>query len=322
MVHFQNSITCSRSATDPLITVAICTYNRAGFLQKTIAALLPQLAEGTELLVVDNASTDRTPELLAELASRSPVKICREEKQGLSIARNTALRETRGEFVLFLDDDAVVKPGWLASYQRFFSRMPNAQLGGAGGAVELDYEIKPPSWMGSETEFVAEPPQDRVCNPGENPCGCNFAVRRAAAIAVGGFNPALGHCGNMIGAHEEGELLDRVRRAGYEVWWLANAGVRHFVEAKRLRLGWHLSAAFRAGGCTAICRLATLPGSGRRLVFTTGRVLIAPFHCLVNLLLAAFSFPFQGGAVAAGALKRVAYITSLTCKLVTQTFNR
>jgi GT2 family glycosyltransferase len=311
----------SGPARDPLISVVICTYNRAAFLQKTVATLLPQLTGDTELLLVDNASTDSTPSFLAGLAGQ-PRKICREEKIGLSQARNTALAGARGEYVIFLDDDALVQPGWLAGYHRFFSHLPNGRVGGAGGAVEPEFEIPPPAWVWQGTGCVPEPGQDRPCAPGDNPWGCNFAVRRAAAIAVGGFNSALGHHGNVPGAYEEVELLDRLRRAGYEVWWVANVGVRHFIEAKRLRLAAQLSAAFRMGGCRAIRRLDALPGARQRTIFTAGRVLIAPFHCLANVLLAALSFPFRGGAVAARALVHTASITGLTCKLVTRTFNR
>jgi GT2 family glycosyltransferase len=322
MLNPQKPTADSGPAGEPLITVAICTYNRAGFLQKTLAALLPQLTGSTELVVVDNASTDGTEKYLAGLAGGPGVKICREGKLGLSIARNTALTAASGEYVVFLDDDAIVQPGWVGGYRRFFSHPPNGRIGGAGGAVEPDFEIPPPAWVWQGTGCVPEPGRDRPCAAGDNPWGCNFAVRRAAAIAAGGFNPVLGHRGTVSGAYEEVELLDRIRRAGQEVWWVAGVGVRHFIEAKRLRLGWQLRAAFRLGSCRAIRRLEALPSSGHRMAFTAGRVLIAPFHCLANLLLAIFSFPFRGGTVAARALVHAASITGLTCKLVTQAFGR
>jgi GT2 family glycosyltransferase len=322
MVDSQNSTAVPAPAGNPLITICICTYNRAAHLQKALAALLPQLTGDTELLLVDNASTDSTPALLAGLAGQPGVKICREEKLGLSLTRNTALAVARGEFVIFLDDDAFVQPGWLTGYRRFFSHLPNGRIGGAGGAVKPEFETPPPAWVWEGTGCVPEPGQDRLCVSGDNPWGCNFAVRRATAIAVGGFNATLGHQGKVSGAYEEVELLDRLRRAGYEVWWVANVGVRHFIEAKRLRFAAQLSASFRMGGCRAIRRLDALPDARQRTLFTAGRVLIAPFHFLANVLVAALSFPFRGGAVAARALVHAASITGLTCKLVTQAFSR
>ena len=115
----------------PPLTIAICTYNRAALLQKTVAALLPQLAGDTELLVVDNASIDGTA---AVLAGQSRVRACREEKIGLSVARNTALAAARGEYVIFVDDDVVVNPGWLESYRRFCGsrRGRRGRRGGTG----------------------------------------------------------------------------------------------------------------------------------------------------------------------------------------------
>src|SRR5712691_580177 len=92
----------------PLVTVAICTRNRAPFLEQAVRSVLAQIHDDTEILIVDNASTDETPRVAAALAATNGcVTVRRELSPGIIIARNAALANARGHFVLFLDDDEV-----------------------------------------------------------------------------------------------------------------------------------------------------------------------------------------------------------------------
>ena len=135
-------------ASGPLITVAICTHNRAASLEKAVRSVLRQMTGDTELLIIDNASTDDTPVVAAQLVAANPrVEVVREDELGLSAARNAALKKARGQFVLFLDDDATAEPDWLAAYQRFLSAPPSAKIAVVGGAVFSEFEI-PPAEMG------------------------------------------------------------------------------------------------------------------------------------------------------------------------------
>jgi len=96
----------------PLITVAICTHNRAAYLDEAIRSVLAQIHDDTELLVVDNASTDNTAQVVRQFASHQPPVVgIYEARPGISFARNTAFLKARGRYVLFLDDDATAEPG-------------------------------------------------------------------------------------------------------------------------------------------------------------------------------------------------------------------
>ena len=89
-------------------TVAICTHNRA---QLVTRAIEPAVAQGqacqAEVLVVDNASTDDTPAVLARMArdAAPTLRVVREPRLGLSAARNRALVEASTDIVVFLDGD-------------------------------------------------------------------------------------------------------------------------------------------------------------------------------------------------------------------------
>src|SRR5204862_7722584 len=88
-----------------LVTVAICTRNRAPFLQRAIESVLPQLTPESELLLVDNTSTDDTPQIIARAATHPQVRALREDQLGISAARNTASLNTGGKYVLYLGDE-------------------------------------------------------------------------------------------------------------------------------------------------------------------------------------------------------------------------
>ncbi|HEY8545198.1 MAG TPA: glycosyltransferase family A protein [Acidimicrobiales bacterium] len=102
----------------PVVTVIVCTYNRADRVGRTVQAVLAQEGPDFELVVVDDGSPDATPEVLAALGEADPqarLRVVRQANAGLGAARNAGLATARGEWVVFLDDDDVPDPGWLAA---------------------------------------------------------------------------------------------------------------------------------------------------------------------------------------------------------------
>jgi glycosyltransferase involved in cell wall biosynthesis len=85
------------------VTAAVTTYNRARYLSGALESALAQTYRDFEVLVVDDGSTDETAAVLD--AYRDRVRVVRQENQGRSGARNTALREARGRYISFLDSD-------------------------------------------------------------------------------------------------------------------------------------------------------------------------------------------------------------------------
>jgi glucosyl-dolichyl phosphate glucuronosyltransferase len=279
--------------TQLLITVAICTRNRASFLEKAARTVLPQLNEAAELLIVDNASTDATLEAGTRLAAAdSRVKFWREEELGLSTARNAALKRAHGRFVLFLDDDATAEPGWLAAYQKFLSAPPSEKIAVVGGAVFPDYEIPPPEWAGASTGFHRGDLPKRLPYR-DSPWGCNVAYRREAALAVGMFDSRLGRKGEQMMTREESDLNLRLQDAGYEIWWLPGAGILHFMPASRLKFRATMSSWFAEGCSSAIQRAKSHRAGWDRTMYRLARILVAPFHAAAHLVAALFLLPFN-----------------------------
>lgn len=274
-----------------LITVAICTRNRAAFLEKAVRSVLPQMTGDAELLIIDNASTDNTPAVAAQLAAANPrVKVLREEELGLSAARNAALKEAHGQFVLFLDDDAKAAPGWLAAYHRFLSAPPSEKIAAAGGAVLNEYEVPPPKWLNASTTF--ESGDSPKCLPYcGNLLGGNSAYSREAALALGMFDTQLGRKGNQMMSREESDLNLRLQDAGYEIWWLPGATILHFMPASRMTFRENMRGRFAEGRSIAIQRLKSRRRGSDRELYRAARIIGAPFHALVHLLAALITLP-------------------------------
>jgi glycosyltransferase involved in cell wall biosynthesis len=105
----------------PLVTVVIPCYNQAHFLGEAIESVLSQSYRNFEIIVVDDGSTDET----SEVASRyEEVRLIRQENRGLSGARNTGIRDSQGEFLVFLDADDKLLPGALEAGLRCFEAHP------------------------------------------------------------------------------------------------------------------------------------------------------------------------------------------------------
>jgi glycosyltransferase involved in cell wall biosynthesis len=90
----------------PLVSVIIPCYNCAAFLQDAVSSALDQSYTEVEVVVVDDGSTDCSP----EIAQRFPVRYMRQQNAGLSVARNVGIRQSKGSYLVFLDADDRLKP--------------------------------------------------------------------------------------------------------------------------------------------------------------------------------------------------------------------
>src|SRR4051794_13704771 len=107
----------------PMLSIVLCTYNRAPLLARALTALVAAAADDAELIVVDNNSTDGTAGVVRQFADGPlHIRAVHEPRQGLSFARNTGICAARGELIAFTDDDVVVGREWIKSLRRGFER--------------------------------------------------------------------------------------------------------------------------------------------------------------------------------------------------------
>ena len=117
----------------PLISVVVPTYNYAHLLPRALDSVLTQTAEGVELIVVDDGSSDDTAEVLAEYSRQWPgLQVYQQANSGAASARNHGIRIARGRFVLLLDADDELAPGALGVLCKLVQSEP--QIGMVLGA--------------------------------------------------------------------------------------------------------------------------------------------------------------------------------------------
>ncbi len=229
-----------------MISVVVPTRNRRELLADVVGSIFRQgpMAGPFEVLLVDTASTDGTPETAAELRRVFPaLRSLRAEEPGLHTGRHLGEREARGEILVYVDDDVIVCPGWLEAIRAAFAD-PGVAL--AGGRVLPEWEAAPPWWVevfrtplpGGWTigplslidlgDTARDIPHDLVY-------GCNLAVRREVLRRCGGFHPdSLPRA--MIERRGDGEtgLVLAIGRAGLRARYVPEACVRHRIGAERL----------------------------------------------------------------------------------------
>jgi glycosyltransferase involved in cell wall biosynthesis len=239
-------------------TVALCTHNHADRLVRTLADFeqLKMPCEPWELLVVDNGCSDGTSELLARHAWPQgwQVRVVREEKLGLSNARNCAIGAARGDYVIFVDDDETPDPDWLCAYERLIdAHRPDA----FGSRQVVLFEDTRPRWLTDELlGFLGELNRSDAIVPLTDPYtpfyGGNFGFRRAIVERVGAFDAMLGRKGADNTGGEEVDFYRRLLAAGFKVWWTPEAIIHHRIQAAKLERRYFHDLHYRMGRMEAI----------------------------------------------------------------------
>jgi GT2 family glycosyltransferase len=228
------------------LTVLICTWNRAGLLDETLASLAAaEVPHGLrwEVVVVDNNSTDDTRQVVERRSRDFPaaLRYLFEPRQGKSWAMNTGLESSDFPIVAFADDDIRVSPQWLASIGAGFRDDPDIAY--LGGPVDPIWEAPCPPWFAQTGKvlwgtlaILDYGPEPFVFEERRKiPLGANFAIRRSMCDRIGGFDPTLGRNSETVLLGQElPEFFARARAAGLRGRYIPETSVQHHVPARRL----------------------------------------------------------------------------------------
>jgi GT2 family glycosyltransferase len=224
------------------LTIAICTRNRRDVLLRALASLAAQRADVPwDVLVVENASEDDTRAALTARARDFPVPLAlaSEPVRGLSAARNRALATVTARALVFLDDDATCRAGFVAAHARGLAAPDVVATGGP--ILPVLPSALPDTWRsflaaqsGGPTGRYDFGPEPKECGPGGAalPFGGNLGLVRAAALAAGGFRTDLGYGVRMIPC-EETDLLRRLSAGPGRILYLPDAAIDHHLDAER-----------------------------------------------------------------------------------------
>jgi glycosyltransferase involved in cell wall biosynthesis len=285
------------------VSIVLCTLDRATQLSNAIRSILDQDCDPRryEIIVVDNCSKDRTPQVVQEFQARaSNVRYVYEGRLGLSTARNRGTAESRAPIVAFFDDDGTADPGWLSALLEVFKN--DAGAGAAGGLIEVGWPAAKPEWMpvdfqgyygacdyGNQRRRLAFP---------QYPYGANMMIRRQFLEAIGGFNDELGAKGKDIMQGDELDVFQRLFAMNTKVVYEPRAVVHHWVPPERVTRRWLLRRAYKHGFSNT--RLSAVRTGATRLTWAA------------LLLRASFNLVWAAIAAAAGAtvMRNIAVVTS------------
>ncbi len=227
-------------ATGDGISVVICSRDRAASLARSVRAVQQVGYQPLEILVVDNApTTAQTRRAVAELAAADPrVRYTREPAPGLSRARNHGLAQAAHDIVAFTDDDVLADPGWPAAIAAGFAADPQTvcvtgpvPAGSLDTSAERYFESRY-TWgtAFAPRRFDLARHRDRSrlypFSAGLFGTGASLAVRRAAVLDAGGFDPLLG-AGSPARGGEDLDIFVRLILASGRLSYLPSALVWH-----------------------------------------------------------------------------------------------
>jgi glucosyl-dolichyl phosphate glucuronosyltransferase len=228
------------------VTILICTCNRATSLKRTIAAIeslvVPRGFE-TELLIVDNASSDDTAKVIKTRCLRNmPLRYIFEGKKGKSSAYNSGMALAAGEILLCTDDDVIPAPNWI---EGMCVPIADDRADVVQGGVRIAPELDRPWLTGHLRMMMASTDMMKAGDPVIGLCGANMAFSRRILDKIPAFDPELGP--GALGFGEETLLMLQMQRAGCRIVPAWEILVEHHFDPGRINRAHILQMAIRYG---------------------------------------------------------------------------
>lgn len=228
------------------ISVIVCTYNRPEKLKVAVDSLKMQSFDKSryEILVVNNGGE------ACRVTNDENVRVVYEPEKGLSNARNTGGRLSKGKYLVYVDDDIYAEKDLLQSIFTAFEKHKN--IGIVGGQIILDTPLPRPDIIlpGKETLWseytVGYKNFRKIRHQYEFPYGANFSISHDAFNLSGGFDTHYGRCGNDYAGGEETALCFKITSLGYKIGIAPHAIVHHRVDENRYTKE-HIKNTVRAG---------------------------------------------------------------------------
>lgn len=243
-------------------SVIVCTIGRDS-VYRTIESLKKQTHQ-VEIILVNDGS-----EKLIELSDAHVVYLKNDKPQGLSICRNKGIKQSLGEIVVFIDDDAYADPTWIEELLDTFEQ--GADI--VGGLLLPAWEGKRPWWLKESLYHLIG-----INTPSHMIFGCNFAVRKKMFEELNfTFEEKLGRKINNLVAGDETALIMQAKKKGYVIKFNGDAIVNHIVPQSRLSFVYFVRRHFWEGRTEVRLRLA-LKQLKRKTEMIVRQVLSIPFR--------------------------------------------
>lgn len=234
----------------PLLSVIVCTYNRERLLDNCLASLCKQEVDKElyEVIVVDNNSKADTFGVFSKHAGKNGnFRYLTEENQGLSYARNKGCNEARGQYLAYIDDDALPPPEYLRNVLGVIRRHEPDIL---GGPVYPYYMEEKPYWFDDEYEtrkYAESSGFSRTCGVS----GSNFIIKKSILEQIGKFDVKIGMRGGELGLGEDAKVLHTYRSKTGEktekVYYALECYVKHLVPKHKMKVRYIMKRAYYGG---------------------------------------------------------------------------
>lgn len=224
-----------------------------------------------ELLLIDNNSPDATRQVAERYTQSLALRHVFEPVQGLSAARNRALKEFKGDLLVFTDDDVVLDPAWLSAYAAAERSFADAAY--FGGRVLPLWDKGKPRWLVDPSLALIsgllvhydQGEENRWYNENDPlPFGASFALRRMLIERLDPFRLDLGVKGGSAGRGEEAEFLARAQRSGARGAYVGSAVCFHAQDPERFRLNRLYGFGVEKGRAAALMNATADQGSFRQ----------------------------------------------------------
>jgi glycosyltransferase involved in cell wall biosynthesis len=278
---------------DVKISVVIPTYNRTEYLRKAIKSLIDQTLpmDQYEILVIDNCSVDNTRKVVCEeFKNVRNLRYIYEPRLGLTYARNAGWQNATGEYIAYLDDDAVASRQWLEKILEVFETV-KPQPGCVGGKIEPIWEAPRPSWLSDsklgDLAILNWSNKPVVLNKKQWVAGANMSLPRKILEKVNGFQPGFGRASDKLFTGEDILLERKLAQMGYHCFYHPDILVWHHVPSSRLTKYWFIKRAYWQGVADASIQIhEESPSVSWRLLkgmTTLLRILLSPRELFCSL---------------------------------------
>jgi glucosyl-dolichyl phosphate glucuronosyltransferase len=230
-----------------LISVVVCTYNRANILKYTLQALANQTVAKNlyEVVVINNNSTDHTEEIAKEFIKKyDNYQIIQEREQGISHARNRGIKEAKADYIAYLDDD--VRP--LENYvERMIWIINNYDFDVFGGRYVPWYLYGKPRWFNDEYACTGHDFEEvRELKAGFLVGGV-MVFKKKALEAFEGFSTDMGPKAERFSYGEDTNLQVRMRKKGLKIGFDPDLVVGHLVAQYKVSIFWFFKSSYING---------------------------------------------------------------------------
>jgi glycosyltransferase involved in cell wall biosynthesis len=235
-----------------MLTVIFATRNGSRTLSAVLDGYLriQEPEGGWKLVVVNNASTDESVDIIDSYQGRLPLTILSEPRVGKNAAINTALKHIQGDLVVLTDDDAVPAPDWLVAMR--YAADTHLAYTVFGGVVKPRWEVPPSRWilesvpLGPVFTLTSKTLTDGPIDPALV-YGPNMAVRAEIFGRGFQFDTTIGPQGPSYAMGSETEFVRRLANQGCLAWHVTTAQVEHMIREFQMQRSWVLRRAVRFG---------------------------------------------------------------------------